>query len=151
MDHWWLLSCPFHIKFMTTKFYAPFLCPFQRFVFLPKTCRKFLQPLIHSAGSDHYFRTDFRPYVRSHFSKTIAKQNKRWVKIMITTVESVGLAEWIIDDTCLVLACFFISFYFSTFLHLVMRPTIKGLRLEQGLFSYLFATTIEKKKFLLAK
>ena len=49
------------------------------------------------ANRDHYFCTDFRPYVRPHFSK----YRKRRVKIMITTGETVGLAEGIIDDTCL--------------------------------------------------
>ena len=42
------------------------------------------------------------PYVRpSHFSKYL-KQKKRRVKIMITTGGTMGLAEGIIDDTCLV-------------------------------------------------
>ena len=34
--------------------------------------------------------------------QNIAKQNKRRLKIMITTVGTVGLTEGIIDDTCLV-------------------------------------------------
>ena len=50
-------------------------------------------------GSDHYFRTDFRPYVTF---QNLAKQNKCRVKIMITIGGTVGLAEGIIDDTCLV-------------------------------------------------
>ena len=35
--------------------------------------------------------------------QNLAKQNKFQVKTMFTTGETVGLAEWIIDDTCLVL------------------------------------------------
>ena len=38
-----------------------------------------------------------RSYVRLHFS-----QNKFQAKTMFATGETVGLAEWIIDDTCLV-------------------------------------------------
>ena len=58
-----------------------------------------------TAGSDHCFCTcrpfvspSVRPYVRPHFSK----QNKFQAKTMFATGETVGLAEWIIDDTCLV-------------------------------------------------
>ena len=54
-----------------------------------------------SAGSDQYFRTYFRPCVHPSF-QNIAKQNKRGVKIMIATAGTADLAEWIIDDTCLV-------------------------------------------------
>ena len=54
-----------------------------------------------SAGSANYFRTLF-PSVRPYFSKTIAKQNKHRVKIMIATGRTVGLVEGIIDDSCLV-------------------------------------------------
>ena len=44
----------------------------------------------------------FTIVVRSsvHSFQNIAKQNK--VKTMIATGKTVGLAEWIIDDTCLV-------------------------------------------------
>ena len=52
-------------------------------------------------GSDHCFRT-FCPSVRPQFSK---KPNKFPAKTMFATGETVGLAEWIIDDTCLVLSC----------------------------------------------
>ena len=48
-----------------------------------------------------------RTYVRPHFSK----QNKFQVKTMFTTGEAVGLAEWILDDTCLVLWLNFIFYY----------------------------------------
>ena len=37
-----------------------------------------------------------RPSTRPHFSK----QNKFHAKTMFATGETVGLAEWIIDDTC---------------------------------------------------
>ena len=50
-----------------------------------------------TVGSDHCFCTR-RPSVRPHFSK----QNKFQVKTMFATGETVGLAEWIIDDTFLV-------------------------------------------------
>ena len=39
-----------------------------------------------------------RPSVSPHFSK----QNKFQAKAMFANGETVGLAEWIIDDTCLV-------------------------------------------------
>ena len=39
--------------------------------------------------------------------QNITKQNKRWVKIIITTSGTVGLAERIIDDTCLVFPAIF--------------------------------------------
>ena len=51
-----------------------------------------------TAGSDHCFCT-CRPSVCPHFSN-LAKQNK--VKTMFATGRTVGLAKWIIDDTCLV-------------------------------------------------
>ena len=38
--------------------------------------------------------------------QNLAKQNKFQAKTMFTTGETVGLAEWIIDDTCL-----FVLFY----------------------------------------
>ena len=53
--------------------------------------------LTQKPGSDHYFRTDFHPYVRTF--QNISKQNI----LMITTGGTVGLAEGIIDDTCLVI------------------------------------------------
>ena len=52
-----------------------------------------------TAGSDHCFRTCC-PSVKIY----IEKQKKFQAKTMFTTGETVGLAEWIIDDTCLV--CF---------------------------------------------
>ena len=51
-----------------------------------------------TADSDHCFCT-CSPSVCPHFSK----QNKVQVKTMIATGETLGLAKWIIDDTCLVI------------------------------------------------
>ena len=64
------------------------------------------------AGSDHYFRTHLRPYVcvRLHFSKC-HKTNKGRLNIMIATGGTVGLAEGIIDDTCLVLSIFLLKLF----------------------------------------
>ena len=50
-----------------------------------------------TAGRDHCFCT-CRPYVPTF--QNLAKQNE--TKTTFTTSETVGLAEWIIDDTCLV-------------------------------------------------
>ena len=65
------------------------------------------------ASSDHYFRTwclyfrpSVRPYVRPHFSKWL-KQKNLPVRIVIATVGTVGLAEWIIDDTHVLYAVLF--------------------------------------------
>ena len=46
-----------------------------------------------------------RSYVRPHFSKP----NKCQAKTMFATGETVGLVEWIIDDTSLVLILYFID------------------------------------------
>ena len=55
------------------------------------------------AGSDHYFRTCFRPSASVPTFQNIAKQNKCRLKIMIAiSGGTVGLAEWIIDDTYLI-------------------------------------------------
>ena len=54
------------------------------------------------AGSDHCFCTCC-PSVRPHFSK----QNKFQAKTMFATSETVGLAEWVIDNTWFV---FYISY-----------------------------------------
>ena len=56
------------------------------------------------AGSDHYFPTCFRLYIRTSVPtfQNIAKQNNLREKIMIAASGTVGLAEWIIDDACLV-------------------------------------------------
>ena len=63
--------------------------------------------LIHEAGPPSrpvmiivfaHVRSFVRPSVLPHFSKP----NKFQAKTMFTTGETVGLAEWIIDDTCLV-------------------------------------------------
>ena len=55
-----------------------------------------------TGSSDHCFRTcpSVCPYVRSNSSKT------KQPKTMITTGETVGLAAWIIDDTCLLFYVF---------------------------------------------
>ena len=53
------------------------------------------------AGSDDFFRICFRPFVRSSTFQNIATQNKRRLKIMITTGGTMNLVEWIIDETCL--------------------------------------------------
>ena len=65
--------------------------------------------LIHSADSQswpvviivHCFHTCSPTCVRPHFSKS-SKTKQIQVKTMFTTGKTVGLAEWIIDDTCLV-------------------------------------------------
>ena len=63
-----------------------------------------------TAGRDHYYfctcclyvrpRPSVRTYVRNF--QNLAKQNVQAKKV-IATIGTVGLAEWIIDDTCLVL------------------------------------------------
>ena len=60
----------------------------------------FGQPTV-TAGRDHCFCTCpfVRTYVRPHFSN-LAKQNK--AKTMFATCETVSLAEWIFNDTCLI-------------------------------------------------
>ena len=58
----------------------------------------------------HVVRTSDRPYVDPTFQNQ-AKQNKYQVKTMFTTGEIVGVAEWIIDDTCLVLFITEYSYY----------------------------------------
>ena len=55
-----------------------------------------------TASRDNCFCT-CRPSVTFH---NLAKQNK--AKTMFPTGETVGLAEWIIDDTCLILIVLFI-------------------------------------------
>ena len=54
-----------------------------------------------TAGSDHCFRT-CRPLVRTSDPTFHKKKNKFQAKTMVATDETVRLAEWIIDDTCLV-------------------------------------------------
>ena len=58
------------------------------------------QPTV-TADRDHCFRTR-RPFVRPSVRtfQNLAKQNR--VKTMFATGETVSLAEWIIDDTCLI-------------------------------------------------
>ena len=66
--------------------------------------------LIHSANPQsrpvviivftHIFRSSVRPYVPTF--QGLAKQNECQMKTMFITGETRGLAEWIIDDTCLV-------------------------------------------------
>ena len=59
-----------------------------------------------------------RPSVRPHFSKS-SKTSKFQVKTIITTGETVGLAEWIIDVTCLIAVKLakFLKGYLMPFLH----------------------------------
>ena len=62
------------------------------------------------AGSDYYFRRCclyIRPYVRLPFSKSLTTKQIQ-ERIVIATGWTLGLAEWIIDDTCLAIL------YFST-------------------------------------
>ena len=58
-----------------------------------------------------YYKTNMKKFIhsanphvvtacRNHCFQNLAKQNN--VKTMFATGETVGLAEWIIDDTCLV-------------------------------------------------
>ena len=58
-----------------------------------------------TAGSDNSSHTccpSVRPSYVSSTVQNLSKQNKFQVKTMFTTGETRGLAEWIIDDTCLV-------------------------------------------------
>ena len=59
------------------------------------------QPTV-TAGSDHCFHTCC-PSVRPHFSQSSKTKQQ---KTMFATGVTVGLDEWIIDDTCLVLLIF---------------------------------------------
>ena len=73
---------------------------FFRNKFLVRPSETKIDPLGRStvlAGKNRCFCT-CRPFVRHHFSK----QNKFQAKTMFATGETVGLAEWIIDDTCLI-------------------------------------------------
>ena len=56
-----------------------------------------------TAGSDHYFHT-CSLFVRQSVPtfQNLTKQNNMQVKKVIATGRTVGLAEWIIDDICLV-------------------------------------------------
>ena len=68
------------------------------------------------AGSDHCFHTCC-PSVRTSVPtfQNLAKQKKYQVKTMFTTGKTIDLAEWIIDDTCLVCATFKNKFYDSCY------------------------------------
>ena len=61
------------------------------------------------AGSDHYFRTDFRTYVHPHFSKYSKKTKQMSGKNNYHTGGTVGLAEGIIDDTAINVLFVFLS------------------------------------------
>ena len=50
----------------------------------------------------HVFRPYICPYVRPHFSKP-SQHHKFQIKTIFTTSETVGMTEWIIDDSCLVI------------------------------------------------
>ena len=58
-----------------------------------------------TAGRDHCFCT-YRPSVRPSVPTFENKTNLKR-KTMFTFDETVGLAEWIIDDTCFGLGCFY--------------------------------------------
>ena len=55
----------------------------------------------------------FRLSVRTSYFSTLAKQNKCQAKIIFTTGETGGLAEWIIDDTCHIEIFRIIKFLFN--------------------------------------
>ena len=59
----------------------------------------------------HVVRTSVHPYVRPYVPifQNLAKQNK--AKTIFSTGETVGLVDWIIDDTCLVL-CYILQHVF---------------------------------------
>ena len=92
-----------------------------------------------SAVSDHYLCTccpSVRPSVRPSplFKSSTTKQQK----IMVATFETVCLAEWIIDDTCLVLyniysqkCMYYFIFYLFILLHKasVLWPSLYSLKL----------------------
>ena len=67
----------------------------------------FIRKLIHEANPQSrpvgiiIFTHIVRSYVRS--SSPLLKQNKCQAKAIFDTGETVGLAEWIIDDTCVLL------------------------------------------------
>ena len=65
------------------------------------------------ADSDHCFRRCC-PSLHPPF-QNLAKQNKFQTKIMFTTDETACLAEWIIDDTCLVYTYVLITSLLSSF------------------------------------
>ena len=66
------------------------------------------QQLIHSADpqSRPVVIIVFAHVVRSYVHPRFSKQNKFQAKTMFATGETVGLAGWIIDDTCLVSTAF---------------------------------------------
>ena len=103
------------------------LGPVDQFVFLGGpvhgTCMFYsISILIHSAASKsrpvaiivftHVVRPSVCPSVRPSVPtfQNVEKLNKFQVKTMFTTGEIVGMVEWIIDDTCLV-----IYFYWKCF------------------------------------
>ena len=59
-------------------------------------------PTLITAGSDNCFHTCCWSVPSVPTFQNLAKQSKLQVKTMFTTSETVGMAEWIIDDTCLV-------------------------------------------------
>ena len=72
-------------------------------------------------------------YVRPHFSK----QNKFKAKTMFATGKTVGLAEWIIDDTCLVVVVFnkldnFNTIFFVSLTSLLRCIEQTGKKQERG-------------------
>ena len=70
-----------------------------------KTCLQEIL-LIHSAGSDNYFHMrGVCTSVHPHFIKSV-ETNKFQLRIVIATGVHVGLAEWIIEDTHVLIFCF---------------------------------------------
>ena len=59
------------------------------------------RPAVTAGSAIIVFARVVCPSVRSHFSK-ISKTKKYQEKTIFTTGETEGLAEWIIDDPCLV-------------------------------------------------
>ena len=68
------------------------------------------QPTV-TAGRDHCFRTCCPPSVRPHFLN-LEKPNKQ--KTMFATGVTMGLAEWIIDDTCPVFIIYNLNIFYHT-------------------------------------
>ena len=91
------------LKILEKKAKAFFSALFYLFI-TSSSCSSFLStidPLGRPIGSDHCFRT-----LMSLLFKNLAQQNKFQAKTTLATGETVGLAEWIMDDTLLLCFCF---------------------------------------------
>ena len=88
-----------------------------------------------TASRDHCFCTmsSVRPYIP--IFQNLAKQNK--AKTMFATGETVGLAEWIIDDTCLV-KTYVRTFSFCTKNQLSQRTVLQEKELKHLFVSVFF-------------